>query len=959
LPGKKAKKQSSAEKVKFTKKDAKLLPKFSLFFFDRPKFTALLMLLILAFGVISYTTLLKREGFPSINFPVASINGTYIGNAETVDSKVAKPIAETAMKQNGVASVQSQSFDNFFNVFIQYEETVNAQEAAKQLESELQKNNVLPEQATVTVSAPYFSPAGIQLEPVDIGISVYGKSGQPTADLLLAAESFTKSLNEKNLDTVEKAFVINPFNTAINPFTGQSQVIQKTFDAYGQRESGMNELYPSVLVGVSKKTDADLLKFDSQVNEAVSEIASTQKDNSVGFVVSASYAPEIKSNIAELQRELLIALLAVLLVGALVIALRASLITVFALIIIIFAVIGLLYLLGFTLNVITLFALILSLALIVDDTIIMVEAIDAQRKKQKDARKAVSEATRKISRAMLSATFVAVLSFVPLLFVGGILGTFIRAIPATVISALLISLLVSLIFIPFFAKFLLLNKKSMGEKGVKEVAAGIEQKLAKFIAKPMLWAKGSYKKLTAVGMAAIFVGVLFIGAGGYFGTKVAFNIFPSSKDANNMQVTLSFAPGTNLQTAEQLTNQATELVYKTLGENLEYSSLYNTGSTRDATLSIKLISYSKRDIRSPQLVDKVQKELDSGLPQVQSKVVQLDAGPPAQPFTVVVVDDNREASFKLANDIAAFFETLTVTRPDGTTATVTNVNPPNPNTFVRSDGNLRVPVSAEFDASDTTRLFNLAEEAINNEFTPEKVESYGLDKDAIQFDLGQEAENQESFAVLGIAFPLILLSIYILLAIQFRSLLQPILIFFAIPFSFFGITLSLYLTDNPFSFFAMLGFFALIGLSIKNTILLTDYANQARKSGMGPVDAIVEGLQERFRPLIATSLTAVVAITPLAILSPFWQGLAVLIIFGLLSSTLLVITVFPYYYLGAEFLKINVSRKLGLSWLIITVVASILIGRIAPALSGVVILLAIAIGLVYLVKKSSHKIKKA
>jgi multidrug efflux pump subunit AcrB len=302
----------------------------------------------------------------------------------------------------------------------------------------------------VTVSAPYFSPAGIQLEPVDIGISVYGKSGQPTADLLLAAESFTKSLNEKNLDTVEKAFVINPFNTATNPFTGQSQVIQKTFDAYGQREAGINELYPSVLVGVAKKTDADLLKFDSQVNAAVSEIAATQKDNSVGFVVSASYAPEIESNIAELQRELIIALLAVLIVGALVIALRASLITVFALIIIIFAVIGLLYLLGFTLNVITLFALILSLALIVDDTIIMVEAIDAQRKKQKDARKAVSEATRKISRAMLSATFVAVLSFVPLLFVGGILGTFIRAIPATVISALLISLLVSLIFIPFF-----------------------------------------------------------------------------------------------------------------------------------------------------------------------------------------------------------------------------------------------------------------------------------------------------------------------------------------------------------------------------------------------------------------------------------------------------------------------------------------------------------------------------
>lgn len=130
----------------------------------------------------------------------------------------------------------------------------------------------------------------------------------------------------------------------------------------------------------------------------------------------------------------------------------------------------------------------------------------------------------------------------------------------------------------------------------------------------------------------------------------------------------------------------------------------------------------------------------------------------------------------------------------------------------------------------------------------------------------------------------------------------------AIPFSLFGITLGLYLTDNAFSFFAMLGFFALIGLSIKNTILLTDYANQARRKGAGAVDAAIEALGERFRPLIATSLTAVVSLIPLAILSPFWEGLAVVLIFGLLSSTFLVITVFPYYYLGAEFIRIRTSR---------------------------------------------------
>lgn len=908
-------KKTTTKKVKqttFTKNDAKLLPKFSLFFFDRPRFTAALLLFIFAFGVLSYTTLLKREGFPSIDFPVASINGTYIGDAEKVDTSVAKPISDAAMKQQGVATVQSQAFDNFFNVFVRYEESVNAQEAAAQLESTLKTENIIPEQAQVTVSAPYFSPAGIQLEPVDIGISVYGKANQTTEQLVASAQLFADELNQKNLSTVKKAYVIDPFQQATNPFTGQSQIIQRTFDAYSQREANQSTLYPSVLVGVTKTDSADLLQFDDEVNAAVGEIVANQSDTSTSAVVSASFAPDIRDNISELQRELLIALVAVLVVGALVIALRASFITVIALIVIIFGVIGLLYVLGYTLNVITLFALILSLALIVDDTIIMIEAIDAQRRRQKSARKAVAEATRKISRAMLSATFVAVLSFMPLLFVGGILGTFIRAIPATVIAALLISLLVSLIFIPYLAKFVLLNKKSMGEDGIKEVAAGFEHKLAEFIARPMQWAKNSLKRLTLVGLTAVVIGFGFIAAGGYFATKVAFNIFPASKDANDMQVTLSFAPGTDLTAAEDYTNKATQIINTTLDENLEYGSLYNSGDERSATLSIKLISYSKRDVRSPELVSQVQSALDEQLPTVQSKAAQVDAGPPAQAFTVVIVDDNREASLALAQDVATFFETLTVTRPDGTTASVTNVSPPNPSSFTRADSTLRVPVSAEFDGSDTTRLFNLTEAAVNEAFPPEKVASYGLNNEALQYDLGQEAENQDSFAALGIAFPFVLLAIYILLAVQFRSLLQPLLIFFALPFSFFGISLSLYLTDNPFSFFAMLGFFALIGLSIKNTILLTDYANQARKAGKGAVDAISEALQERFRPLIATSLTAVVAITPLAILSPFWQGLAVLIIFGLLSSTFLVITVFPYYYLGAEFTRTRISRKKGL-----------------------------------------------
>ena len=156
----------------------------------------------------------------------------------------------------------------------------------------------------------------------------------------------------------------------------------------------------------------------------------------------------------------------------------------------------------------------------------------------------------------------------------------------------------------------------------------------------------------------------------------------------------------------------------------------------------------------------------------------------------------------------------------------------------------------------------------------------------------------------------------------------------AIPFSIFGIMLGLDITNNPISFFAMLGFFALVGLSIKNTILLTDYANQSRRSGLGAVDSAVAALEERFRPLFATSVTAVVSLIPLALSSPFWQGLTVLLIFGLLSSTFLVVVVFPYYYLGVEYLRLTVGQSASLFWLLITAAVAVLAGIIFKPVYG-------------------------
>lgn len=891
------------------KKQEKLSPlqKFSLYFFQRPRKTALIFLVVVLFGLASYTTMLKREGFPSIETPVASGQGTYmVGDPAKVDNDVAKPLSEYLLEQDGVKAVTTSSLDNFYTAFISFDEGVDAAKRSSQLQTAVKDANILPDQATLKIEALKF---GFTMRGDDMVVSFYAKKNQVSnAELVEKAKLAAEFINDQDLELVKEASIIEQYQTATNPFTGQSQTTQQSFERYGVRKHDETKFYSAVVIGIEAADKADNLKLNQEVQAAVDKLNDKEKFDGYKAVISASYAPQINQQIDELQKVLLEGLVAVLIVGSLVIAVRASVITVISMFTVIAITNGVLYLAGYSLNTITLFGLILGLSLIVDDTIIMVEAIDAQRRKRKNADEVITTATRKVGQAMIAATSTAALSFAPLLFVGGILGSFIQAIPITIISALVISLLVALIFIPLFARFILLGKDQLGKKGSKDLSAGFEAKIAEFIATPMLWARHSKLKLAGVGIVAVLIGFGFIAAGGYFFQKVTFNIFPASKDANQISVVLDFPAGTSIETAQQVTDKANKLVGSELGSNFVRATNSGMADNKTTTLSVDLVDYNEREIKAPEIIDDLKKEFDD-FDGAKVSVAQVDAGPPASDFTARIdTSQNREAAERLANDVAAYLKDSELKRLDGSVANIEAVAVANTSIYTRSDNKPFISVTAQFVDDDTTTLVTLAKTAVEKEFDAEKIKSYGLDDDTISYNFGQEDENQDSFATMAVAFPILLCVIYVLLAAQFRSFLQPLLIFMAIPFSLFGITLGLYLTDNAFSFFAMLGFFALIGLSLKNTILLTDYANQARRAGSGAVDAAHEALAERFRPLIATSFTAVVSLIPLAISSPFWEGLAVVLIFGLLSSTFLVITVFPYYYLGAEYIR-SVFRR--------------------------------------------------
>jgi multidrug efflux pump subunit AcrB len=922
------------------------LQRLTLHFFSRPRKTAVLLLVVFVLGIASYTTLLKREGFPNIKTPLALSQGAYLVNdAARVDKDVAKPLNDFLVKQDGVKTVQTQSFDNFYVATVLYEESVDAETKTPELQKQIKDQKILPEQATGALEPFKF---GFTNRGDDMTIAFYNRDNSiGYQDLAKKAEEAARFLNDQSLELIQNVSIINPFETAANPATGETQTSQKSYERFGVREGKENKFYNAIVIGVDAKDGADNLVLDEQVRSAVDKLNNNPKFSAFKAEISASNAPSINQQIDELQTTLLEGLGVVFIVAAVLIAIRASFIIIAAMISVITIVLALLYAIGYSLNTITLFGLVLSLSLIVDDTIIMVEALDAQRRRRKDAREVVEVASRKVGRAMIAATSTAALSFAPIIFVGGILGSFIRAIPVTIISALIISLFVALIFIPLFARFLLLKKDKMGTSHAREGAAGFEAKIAEFIARPMLWAKGSTKKLFAVGIVALVIGFGFIFAGGAIMQKVKFNIFPPEKDSNFLSSIITYAPGTDIATAEKISDEANKIIADELGDNLVLATYFDKATPQSAMQYIEIKDYKDREVTAPQLIDQLNDKFKD-FDKAKVEITPIAAGPPAPLFAIRVnSNDDRDKSLKLAADIKSYLESAELKRPNGKVAELKAVEISNPSVFTRENETPYVEVTTKFADDDTSALVTLAKDAVQKEFNEKKVKSYGLDKDSITFNAGQEDENQESFKTMAIAFPILLIVIYIVLAFQFKSMLQPLLIFMAIPFSFFGITLALYLSDNAFSFFAMLGFFALIGLSIKNTILLTDYANQARREGMHAVDAAHEALAERFRPLIATSLTAVVSLIPLALTSPFWEGLAFVLIGGMLSSTFLVITVFPYYYLGAEFLRTRISRKMGIIWIVTSILAIVGLSAVKAAAIAPLVPVLTALALIF------------
>ncbi len=190
-------------------------------------------------------------------------------------------------------------------------------------------------------------------------------------------------------------------------------------------------------------------------------------------------------------------------------------------------------------------------------------------------------------------------------------------------------------------------------------------------------------------------------------------------------------------------------------------------------------------------------------------------------------------------------------------------------------------------------------EDVNKEL--DKLEKDGSMPENVGIQLGGTlVDQQESFADLGLLMALCVLLVYIVMAAQFESLTYPFIIMFSLPFGYAGVMLALLITGQPISLMAMIGMVMLIGIVVKNGIVLIDYVNLNRERSQSIDKAVVSGGKSRLRPVLMTTATTVLGMIPMAIPrgqgSEMWQPMGIAIVGGLLLSTILTLILVPALY---------------------------------------------------------------
>ena len=762
---------------------------------------------------------------------------------------------------------------------------------------------------------------------------------------------------------------------------------------------------PAVTLALAKRAGANAVVIAERVLSRVDALKGHLLPADVDVVVTRNYGETANEKANELLFHLGLATVSIVLLVGFAIGWRAGAVVLVVIPVTILLTLFASWLLGYTINRVSLFALIFSIGILVDDAIVVIENIARHWAMDDDRGRiaAAVDAVAEVGNPTIFATLTVVAALLPMLFVSGLMGPYMSPIPANASAAMVLSFFVAVIVTPW----LMLRLSGNGGGHVDESAhGGWLGRSYEAVARPVIATRRrALLFLLAVGVATLLSLVLFA-------TKsVTVKLLPFD-DKSELQVVVDLHPGASLEDTDRVLAAAAERL-RTLDELVSIQAYAGTASPfnfnglvrhsylrsgpHQGDLQVNLAAKSARTRTSHEIALHARRLLDD-LPAPEGtvvKVVEVPPGPPvlatllaeiygadaeqrravarevreifrAVPYIVDVDVGFREGAPQLRisidqdnleyhnveqRDVYDTISTylggvavgyshkgggrhpveiavalpkndLAITQAALSTPVPANALPGGRGvvelgdvvkiareeaspTIFRRNGRPAEMVMAELAGAYEAPIYGMlaVQELIDRKdwgaLPKPEVRLHGQpDSDAGSVLLwdGEWEVTYVTFRDMGAAFAVALLGIYVLVVAQFRSFTLPLVILTPVPLTLIGIMIGHWLIGAPFSATSMIGFIALAGIIVRNSILLVDFIRERRTKEIPLRHVLLEAGAIRFKPILLTALAAMIG-AAVILADPIFQGLAISLLFGLLSSTLLTVLVIPAVYI--------------------------------------------------------------
>ena len=1007
----------------------------------RPVLAIVMSILIILFGVIGYTYLGIRE-FPSVDPPVVTVQTNYTGaNADIIESQITEPLEESINGIAGIRTLTSSSRDGRSTISVEFNLSVDIEDAANDVRDRVARSLAnLPKDVDPPVvakadadSSPIYF-INVKSEKRDLldlneivtrnikekfqtvtgvsSVQIWGEKKYAMrlridpvklSSYRLTAPDIVNALNKQNIELPSGS--IEGAMTELTVRTQGRLTTPEDFDNLILREEGdkvvkfsdvgytelapenektffKRDMVPMVAVAVIPQPGANQIQIVDDIKKKLVQIKSTIPAD-VEITLGLDYTQYVRRSITEVEETIFIAIaLVALIIFIFLRDWRSTLIPLTAIPVSLIGVFFIMYIIGFSINVLTLLGIVLSIGLVVDDAIVVLENIYAKIEEGMSPWEASLKGSKEIYFAVISTTVTLAAVFLPVIFLQGITGRLFREFGIVVAGSVIISAFVSLTLTPMLSSKILRGGHHqpwfyrVTEPFFQGLTRGYENSLMGFLR--IRW--------FAWVLVLSFVGIIYA----LFKFDAIHSELAPMEDRGGFRISATGPEGATFEYMLGITDEIGTLMMKELSENERRGVItitsppFGNGAANTGAIRVVLSDTSSRRTQQV-IVDEIQPKLKkytgARMFVVQEPTIQTGQRGGGLPIQFVIQAVNFEKLKKVIPEFMAKvrespkFETADVnlkfTKPE-LRLEINREKAQNLGVSIqdvaqtlqlglsgrrfgyflmngkqyqiigqidrpeRNDVNDLRSLYVKSNKGELIQLDNLVK--ITEESTPPQLFRYNryvsatvqaqaakgvtlgealnemdnIGKEVLDNSFstaydGQSKEFKDSSSSLLFAFGLALILIYLILAAQFESFIDPLIILLTVPLAVAGALLSLWDFSQTLNIFSQIGIIVLVGLVTKNGILIVEFANQRKELGSNKMQAAKEAAVSRFRPILMTSLCTILGILPIALAlgsgSQSRVSMGIAVVGGMLFATTLTLYIIPavYSYMSRDF----------------------------------------------------------